>query len=434
MSERVPCVQCGTDDFETVFTHRNGQVANGFCRCCGLGFLSPRPTAEETDRLYADYRQAYPDDFLADPKGPFARAAESRARFIAGWVAPRARVLEIGCGYGHFTRAVSDRGFRASGLEPSEPQRAFARDRLGLDSVAAGRLEDAPRDQGNDVAAMFHVIEHLRDPQEALRRLAEAVRPGGLVFLDLPDASELPCDAIEHLYVVGAHHLYSFTPRVLAAMAARAGLETLYLAREPLPAVYAANLRLVARRVGDPVSGPEPRPEETRASMTAHHRRLAALGERVRSTIEGWRREGHRIAIYGAGYHTLGLIDLCDLAPTDIEGLIDDDPEKHGTRLAGLPVFGPECLRNGTIDAVLVSSLAAEDAILARLQPLVARGIRVQGVYGSPGRRESAGPGPGSGGAVRRYTRWMRSTRRRDGDGDGDREPIKRPDLGLEVR
>ncbi|MGH0033719.1 MAG: methyltransferase domain-containing protein [Myxococcota bacterium] len=424
MTEQVACAQCGSIDFESVFAHRDGRVEHGFCRRCGLGYLSPRPSAEDTDRLYAGYRQAYPDDFLADPEGPFARTARERAEFIAGWIAPSSKVLEVGCGYGHFTRAISDLGFAAAGLEPSDPQRAFARDRLGLDCIEAGRIEDAPQDASLDLVSMFHVLEHLRNPQDALLRLVSAVRPGGLVFLDLPDASELPCDAIEHLYIAEAHHLYTFTPRVLASMAAVAGLETLYLARDPLPGVYDANLRLVARRSAGPVWTPPPSPSETRASLAAHHRGLAALGERVSLRLADWRAAGRHIALYGAGYHTRGLIDLCPIGPGDVECLVDDDTAKHGTRIAGIPIAGPERLEDGSIDAVLVSSLAAEEAILGRLAPLRARGTEVAGIYGP--RSSDAGR------QRRRYSEWMRpeSSGRADVPGGS----IDRPDLGLEVR
>ncbi len=427
MSEHVVCAQCGADDHEVVFEHAKRHLANGFCRRCGLGYLSPRPSEEENELLYAGYRQAYPDDFLADPYGPFASVGEERASFVAGWLAPGSSVLEVGCGYGHFMRSVGDRGFAASGLEPSPHQRRFAAERLGVGSIADGGIDDVERGGGFDLAAMFHVIEHLRDPQQALHRLARAVRPGGLVFLDLPDATGLPCDAIEHLYIVEGHHLYSFTPRVLVSMAARAGLETLYVARHPLRGYYTANLRLLARRVTDGVTGPEPKPEETRSHLRAHHDRLTDLGERIRARWTAWRAAGRRVAIYGGGQHTLGLLDLCGLDAGDVACLIDDDAAKHGERLADIPICGPESLADGQIDAVLVSSLAAERAILEKLRPFAEAGIEVQGIYGG------GGFGNGTGRVrLRRYTQWMRPRCSRSRAREAD--VVQRPDLGLEVR
>lgn len=387
MSETVSCVQCGADDFEVVYRHPYSDLANGACRRCGLGYLSPRPEAVETARLYDGYRQAYPDAFLAAKDGPFARAAAGRAGFLGRWLRPGAHVMEVGCGYGHFLRETRASGYRVAGLEPSRHQVRFAQDRLGLGSVERGTIDDLPQDGRLDLVAMFHVIEHLRDPQRALELLARAVRPGGLVWLDLPNALRLPCDAIEHHYIVAAHHLYTFTPRVLAAMAARAGFETLYLAEDPLPAVYDANLRFVGRRIPTVPTLPASRPRETIRSLERHHRRLAALGARVAARVQRWRSAGRRVAIYGAGFHTRGLVDLCALGANDIDCVLDDDRTKHGTELAGLPVLGPDAMHERRIDAVLVSSLAAEDAIVERLRATLPGSCTVSGIYGAAPRR-----------------------------------------------
>lgn len=390
MSEFVDCAQCGADDFETVYRHPSGGVAHGACRRCGLGYLSPRPDAAATTRLYDGYRQAYPDAFLAATDGPFGRAAAARAAFLDRWLRPGARILEVGCGYGHFLHAARAAGYRVEGLEPSQHQVQFARERLGLTSVERGLLDDVARDGRQDLVAMFHVIEHLRDPQAALQLLAQAVRPGGLVWLELPNALRLPCDAIEHHYIVAGHHLHTFTPRVLAAMAARAGFETLYLAEDPLPAVYEANLRFVGRRVAAAATPPPRRPAETLRSLTAHHRRLAALGARVSGKVQRWRAVGRRIALYGAGFHTRGLVDLCAFGAHEIDCILDDDRTKHGTELAGFPVCAPDSLHERRIDAVLVSSLAAETAIVDRLRAQAPRGCVVNGIYGTGPRRPSA--------------------------------------------
>ncbi len=390
MSETVSCAQCGADDLEVVYRHPRGDLAHGACRRCGLGYLSPRPEAAETARLYDGYRQAYPDAFLAATDGPFARAAAARAGFLGRWLRPGARVMEVGCSYGHFLCEARASGYRVEGLEPSQHQVRFAQDQLGLESVERGTIDDLPQDGRLDLLAMFHVIEHLRDPQRAFTLLAQAVRPGGLVWLDLPNALRLPCDAIEHHYIVAAHHLYTFTPRVLAAMAARAGFETLYLAEDPLPAVYEANLRFVGRRMETVPTIPSSRPRETIRSLERHHRRLAALGARVAAKVQRWRSAGRRIALYGAGFHTRGLVDLCAFGSDEIDCVLDDDPTKHGTELAGLPVLAPGAISERRIDAVLVSSLAAEAAIVERLRSAIPGRCTVSGIYGAVPRRPSA--------------------------------------------
>ena len=76
-----------------------------------------------------------------------------------------------------------------AGVEPSAFASAFARDRLGLD-VPHRRTSSTPSlpDASFDAIVLGDVIEHLPDPGAALDRIAALLRPGGVLYLALPDA------------------------------------------------------------------------------------------------------------------------------------------------------------------------------------------------------------------------------------------------------
>ena len=287
MPERCRCNLCGSDDAEVVFLHRNGRIANQVCRRCGLAYLSPRPTAEETDALYRAYEQAYPEDYLNDPASPFAHAARERANFVTRWIAGPAQAVEFGSGYGHFVAALSARGACVRGLEPSEPQVRLARE-LGR-PVERGGVEVLQAGDALDLVCSFHVLEHLRDPLDALQRVWRALGQKGLLILDVPDATRLPVTAIEHFYIATGQHLYAFTPAVLRALLERAGFELLHLAHHPMGLMHPSNLRAVARkchsegREAPQVSASHV--SEAITCMRSHHRRLQALGYRVEERL-----------------------------------------------------------------------------------------------------------------------------------------------------
>jgi SAM-dependent methyltransferase len=83
--------------------------------------LSLRSTFEQDPELYDRARPVYPDVLLDD---------------LTEWIAPGARLLEIGCGTGQATRALVARGYRVTCVELGERLAAVARSR-GLDVVVA---------------------------------------------------------------------------------------------------------------------------------------------------------------------------------------------------------------------------------------------------------------------------------------------------------
>src|SRR5439155_18858419 len=100
----------------------------------------------------------------------------------------RGALLDLGCWVGFLLAGARERGWSTLGAEPSEFAWRYARERLGLEVLHAGLL-DADLPQGSfDAVVMADVIEHLPDPAGALDRLAQVLRPGGVVHLALPNA------------------------------------------------------------------------------------------------------------------------------------------------------------------------------------------------------------------------------------------------------
>lgn len=384
MREFVACDLCGADDGEVVYRHHSARIQNRVCRRCGLAYLSPRPSERDQRAFYERYEQAYPSEYLTRPGNPFEVAAAERADFAAAWVSGKKRVLEFGSGYGHFVAAMEKRGHRVSGLEASELQVEVARG-TGLAALKQGCIESVDSEAPFDLICSFHVLEHLRSPLAALRRAAQNLRDDGLLLLDVPDATRLPATAIEHFYIASGQHLYAFTPAILAALLRQAGFSLLHLAHQPMGLMHPSNLRAVARKA----SGAERfytgvasnQVCEAMSTMRSHHRRLESLGRRVEERLRSWQRASLRAALYGGGFHTLGLLDLCPSGSARIACVIDDDPGKWTTSVAGVPVRGPQAFCDGSVDAVLVSSLASEREMAARARAKNP-GLEVATVYG----------------------------------------------------
>ena len=98
------------------------------------------------------------------------------------FLAPGSSLLDVGCGTGGLSAALADR-YRVEGADPSPAAAEAARAR-GLRVHLLELGDELP--EGFDAAGAFDVLEHVRDDVGLARRLAAAVRPGGLVAVTVP--------------------------------------------------------------------------------------------------------------------------------------------------------------------------------------------------------------------------------------------------------
>lgn len=155
-------------------THYNNIHFRYFaCSACATTFIDPIPDSATMARMYAPdqyHDQFYEFDDLAD-------YAETVAR-LKPVLSAGARILDYGCGAGHFVRAARAAGYDAIGAEFSADAAANA----------AGHLDapvfDLSRDEWIaagpwDCIHLGDVIEHLPDPRATLRQILTQIRPGG---------------------------------------------------------------------------------------------------------------------------------------------------------------------------------------------------------------------------------------------------------------
>jgi SAM-dependent methyltransferase len=100
------------------------------------------------------------------------------------------RVLEIGCARGQTLAYLKARGIEYTvGIERAPQVAALAKNQ-GLDSVIVGDIENLElgfEDNSFDLLIAGHVLEHLADPWETLRKLSRVLRRGGQLLGALPN-------------------------------------------------------------------------------------------------------------------------------------------------------------------------------------------------------------------------------------------------------
>jgi SAM-dependent methyltransferase len=92
-------------------------------------------------------------------------------------IAPPGAVLDVGSGDGALLAALRRRGREAIGLEREETEGAHDQD-----------LSEVERGDWAGVV-FWHSLEHLREPGKAIERAARLLRPGGFLFVAVPNSA-----------------------------------------------------------------------------------------------------------------------------------------------------------------------------------------------------------------------------------------------------
>jgi SAM-dependent methyltransferase len=109
-------------------------------------------------------------------------------RFIERYVPAPGSFLDIGCGPGRLLYLAKRAGWTVRGLELSAAMAEFARERLDAEILVADFLDYRPRPEDRfDLVSLRHVLEHLRDPLFAMRKINGLVKPGGRAILEFPN-------------------------------------------------------------------------------------------------------------------------------------------------------------------------------------------------------------------------------------------------------
>jgi SAM-dependent methyltransferase len=201
-------------------------IALRACRACGAAWQHPPPAAEA---VAAAYREMRDDRYLAEETARRRSLRRALALVERRAGARRGRLLDVGCSAGLFAELARASGWDVLGIEPSRWLAARAEERLG-GGVLCARFEEAALEPGSfDVVCLWDVLEHVPDPQAFLARAAAALRPGGLLALNVPNIRSWIARALGRRWpLLLPEHLFFFSPaslRLLLGRNALAGTE-----------------------------------------------------------------------------------------------------------------------------------------------------------------------------------------------------------------
>lgn len=234
------CPLCGAKTPRIVYDFSGRATRHGIpglilcCDECGLWYKQENAPGGHT--------QVYGDDYAEENEQSAYMGGEAARRFFAKALsrvrlsrsgAERPRLLDVGAGRGTLIEVANQAGFDGEGIEACQPLAEQAKAR-GL-QVTFGTADDLEGTEAYDVVTLMDIIEHVPDPMALLRKVHQALKPGGEVVVYTPNhrgAVVLLARALHHLGVHGpvrnifaGNHLFFFDTRTLPRALRAAGFD-----------------------------------------------------------------------------------------------------------------------------------------------------------------------------------------------------------------
>ena len=311
--------------------------------------------------LYAHYV------YVSGTSPVFVRHFEQYAQYVLGtFGAPSGSLaVDIGSNDGTLLRFFKDGGQRVLGVEPAEEISEASR-RAGIPTVTGFFSEALAKriveEHGQAaVVTANNVIAHIDDLAGVMRGVAKLLAPDGIFVFEvsyLVDVLEKTLfDTIYH------EHLDYHSVEPLVPFFRSCGLELIEALRVDS---HGGSLRGVAQRA----DGPR-KPGASIAALIAAERamglrnaetfrafgaRIAKVGGELTALLEKLKREGKRIAGFGAPAKATTLLYHLGITPQLVDFIVDDSPLKQGRFTPGMhiPVLPAQALYERGADYAVI--------------------------------------------------------------------------------
>jgi hypothetical protein len=396
--EQFCCLVCGSERVETFLDLGCTALANkflvaedlakpepryplrvGFCHECGHVQLTAHvpPGAMFEDYLYVSSAS----DTL---KAHFAELAQILTERHG--LNPDDLVIDIGCNDGALLSCFRAHRSRTLGVDPARNLAALASPN-GIERYcgffdARSAPEIVARWGRAKLITATNTFPHIPDLHGFIRGIDLALMPGGAFVVEahyLVDFLEqFAFDTVYHEHV----SYWALAP--MQRLFARHGMEIVHAERLP---IHHGQLRATIRRRGDGVV--DASVVERLADEHAHEidrletwHRFADEARRVKAELvdrlRALKRDGQRVAGYGAPAKASTLLSYADIGPDLVEVIVDRSPLKQGRYTPGthIPIVAPEWIERHRPDVLLLLAWNFADEIVAQQRAFVEAGGR----------------------------------------------------------
>ncbi len=230
--EYRPCPICHARSFRILGSrggashHSNKGVETSIVLCKKCGTYYALPTLIPETNPYSMYT---PNEYFVHHNSiEKIKWGESLASYGEKILGHKGDMLEIGCGRGELLVGARNKGWNVYGVEMTDDFASVARSNdITIEQSSVENCKLLQTHTFNFIS-LPAILEHLYTPYETLVQVYKALKPNGLIFLDVPNESSLSM-MMAHLYMrlrgrkwsvnlsptFSPYHVVGFSPKSL---------------------------------------------------------------------------------------------------------------------------------------------------------------------------------------------------------------------------
>ena len=150
----------------------------------------------------------------------------------------QAKALDIGAGYGFFSRAALEQGFQVIAVNPASAENRIFKQLNGFEPIPLFFEEVDFGRERFDLVILSQVLEHLLDPFQVLVKVRNLMKPEGVIAIAVPNVDAILIKILKSRssFLGLPGHIIHFSRKGLSAILQRAGFDVnlhRYISRIP---------------------------------------------------------------------------------------------------------------------------------------------------------------------------------------------------------
>jgi len=346
------------------------------CNKCGFVFADVNSTQKDYDTFYAelskyeDKKTSTGGSFNSWDIERFERVSHDISKIILD---KESKILDIGCANGGLLLALKNEGYKnLVGMDPS-PVCTLNVQREGLKGICAGIFSDAfdSVEQDYNCVILSHVLEHVYDLKKSVMKIAEKLINGGILYVEVPDATRYPDFYKVPYYYFDCEHINHFSEKSLDNLLSQFGFESVTYQRKDIsvsinelyPAIYVVYRKTGKKRI------------DNRFIFDSFVRHSVikyvelSKNDTLYTELDKVAKSKEKVIVWGAGQNTMRFLSNTPLNKCNIVAFVDNDSKKQGLMLGNIVIHSPEIIK-GHNGPIIVSSALHSDEIVEEIRSI----------------------------------------------------------------
>lgn len=242
--EYTHCNLCGANDYTVVYKSKHGEVSEQDlitkfrssgdetlidqvvkCNRCGLIYVNPRI---RSDVIFKAYSEGEDPNFVSQAKGrelTFAKCLKLIEKYTKG---KKGKILDIGTAGGSFLHVAKKKGWEVYGLEPNKWMCDWCKKNYGIDISSKSLFDQNYPSNYFDVVTLWDVLEHMPDPNKALKECSRILKEKGVFVVNYPDIGSILSKIMKRKWIfLLSVHLFYFDRRTIKKILKKNGFDVI---------------------------------------------------------------------------------------------------------------------------------------------------------------------------------------------------------------